>query len=97
MILSNLSPKEMLKYSSLISHEELLNAFEKVVDELDELKIESEREERYYESAMEQSNFRRDVIEMILELGKSKLPRFNETKELIKEIEMIVENSYVEL
>ena len=64
MIPSNLTYKEILRSSSSISFDELLNVFEKVVDELDDLKEVSKREEKYYESAMEQSYFRRAVIAM---------------------------------
>jgi hypothetical protein len=46
---------------------------------------------------MEQSSFRAEVIEYILQACNDKDPRYTETKELIKEINQIVENSYVEL
>lgn len=51
------------------------------------------RLEKSYESAMEQSGFRGDAIAEILELCKQPGTK----KELVKAIESLIENSYVEL
>lgn len=62
---------------------------------LDEIKQQFEsvnKSDKYYESAMEQSQFRADVIEQILQVCKE-----NPRSKICKQIQLIVENSYVEL
>lgn len=54
--------------------------------------------EKAYESPMEQSEFRRALLEDIQTLCKvGRIARFKETKELAENILRLIENSYVEL
>lgn len=72
---------------------ELLRRFAEVAGVEDAEEVEA-RVERSYESALEQSKFRRDLIERILEM----CDEIGETKkDLVKNIQTAVENSYVEL
>jgi hypothetical protein len=97
-MLKSLHYKEFLKYKlSSASLYEIEDIFAKLVDDYEELELKEEKLDKYYESSMEQSSFRAEVIEYILQACNDKDPRYTETKELIKEINQIVENSYVEL
>lgn len=57
------------------------------------LEAEAEALDKYYESAMEQSEFRAQALREILELCKGSGTR----RDLVKTIQTLVENSYVEL
>ena len=100
MIPANCTDKEYLKYyASSDTKDNILERFEKLVDTVDDLEAYEKKLDKYYESSLEQSSFRRDVLEMINKLceDKQKYARFKETKELAHEIVLIIENSYVEL
>jgi|LakMenEpi03Aug12_release.lakeMendotaPanAssembly.Ray.scaffolds.fasta_scaffold3582251_1 hypothetical protein len=97
-MLKSLEYKEFLKYKLRTSSlDEIEKKFEELIDLCEELELKEEKLDKYYESSMEQSSFRAEVIEYILQACNDKDPRYTETKELIKEINQIVENSYVEL
>jgi hypothetical protein len=97
-MLKSLQYKEFLKYKlDSASLYEIEDIFAKLVDAYEELELKEVKLDKYYESAMEQSSFRAEVIEYILQACNDKDPCYTETKELIKEINQIVENSYVEL
>jgi len=100
MIPSNISNEEYIKYyASLDTVEGILYRFQNLVDELNLLKEESTGLNKYYESSMEQSSFRRDLLENIQELCEDRKThgRFKETKELAHDILIMIDNSYVEL
>lgn len=85
-------------YMDSASYADIRARVERIVNELDQLKLSETLLETYYESAMEQSGFRRDAIEQILEFCTDAEPaRSRETRELIARIRLHIENSYVEL
>ena len=76
--------------------EELLKRLEKYIDKESSEEVES-RLEKTYESVVEQSEFRRQVIEDIIAMCSSHNFRYKETKELTGSIIDSVSESYVEL
>lgn len=71
---------------------ELIARLERLVDELADRPTEAEMEERY-ESPLEQSEFRAQLIQEIIAL----CDKPGSKKELVAAIKMALENSYVEL
>ena len=71
---------------------ELMGRLERLADELADRPTEAEMEKRY-ESPLEQSEFRAQLIQEIIELCDK--PGSN--KDLVAAIKMALENSYVEL
>jgi len=85
------SERELTNYE-----EELLKRLEKYTDKESSEEVES-RLEKTYESVVEQSEFRRQVIEDIIAKCASHNFRYKETKELARSIIDSVSESYVEL
>ena len=71
---------------------ELMGRLERPADELADRPTEAEMEKRY-ESPLEQSEFRAQLIKEIIEL----CDRPGSKKDLVSAIKMALENSYVEL
>ena len=71
---------------------ELMGRLERLADELADRPTEAEMEKRY-ESPLEQSEFRAQLIKEIIEL----CDRPGSKKDLVSAIKMALENSYVEL
>ena len=71
---------------------ELMARCERLADELADRPTEAEMEKRY-ESPLEQSKFRAQLIKAIIEL----CDRQGTKKDLVSAIKMALENSYVEL
>lgn len=97
---SNLTEREYTNYYlSNDTKDNIQDRYSNLVDKYEKAVAYETELDKYYESAMEQSNFRRDVLEMIKELVEDKVSsaRYKETKELAKDIILIIENSYVEL
>jgi len=100
MIPSNISNEEYIKYyANSDTVEGILSRFQNLVDELNQLKEDSTDLDKYYESSMEQSSFRRDLLENIQELCRDRNihSRFKETKELAHDVLVMIDDSYVEL
>lgn len=98
-VISRLDDRELLRAIDqeppevrTVLEKELARRLEIVVGDETAEEVEA-RLEKSYESAMEQSDFRRDAIAEILELCSQPGTK----KELVKAIEALVENSYVEL
>ena len=71
---------------------ELMGRLERLADELADRPTEAEME-KWYESPLEQSEFRAQLIKEIIEL----CDRPGSKKDLVSAIKMALENSYVEL
>lgn len=95
---SGITIKEWAKYYlPNQSHEEVQRyVLDNVVDALDEMEAELRREHRQYEVLQERAGQRLDLLEQIKSLVDNSPAKYKETKELIKSIELAIENSYVE-
>jgi hypothetical protein len=89
---------EFLKYHiDSATYEEIKTRWEGIVESVKDSEKEVLDMSDYYESAMEQSGFRRDLIESIQNECSNRTPRYQETKDLITCINMLIGNSNVEL
>lgn len=96
----NVTHTEFFKYyANSASKEELLVRMEMMVDLVDQMEDLESKLSDYYESAMEQSDFRHDALTNILDKVQNVKDgaRYTETKNLAKEIIATIENSSVEL
>ena len=88
--ISNLSSSEVLNYCEIPA--ELEDIFFKLTSELEQVKAELKRTQRDEEIVSEQRNFAIEAIDLIL-----KESRRTPKAKLSKEIESIIDNSFVEL
>jgi hypothetical protein len=93
---SYLTLEEAVKYDDTIS-DNLKSSIEELINKNIELQNALDREERGNEVRDEQLEFCREFISSLLSDLKKQKPRYKETKELILDIEVKFENTYIEI
>ena len=89
--ISNLSDKEFIKYC--IQDENVKIRVESLLDSLKELEEEIESERKRIEILSEQITFRDEFIEFVMK----KCNESGSKKDLVKQIKLALDNSYIEL
>lgn len=96
---NHLTDKEFLAQIETIGIENIKIRFEKVISKLEVLESEACSKDKWYESALEQSEFRRQGLENIISLAEDMLvsTRYKEIKKFYKDIMLIIGDSFIEL
>ncbi|MFA6199086.1 MAG: hypothetical protein WC679_01605 [Bacteroidales bacterium] len=97
MLPSNFTPDEIAKIADTLTKEELAEQYIKLAESFSQAKQFDKRLERDIEIVEEQSEFRAQLLRDIQYVCNEASPRYKETKSLIHEIILAIENSYVEL
>jgi len=97
MVPSNFTSDEIVKIIQTLTKEELIEQYIKLAESYSEAKQFDKRLERDIELVEEQSEFRAQLLRDIQYLCESATPRYKETKSLIYDIRLAIDDSYVEL
>ena len=90
----NYTTEELARLWRNVGNQGIAEAYERLADAENELEELEARVEKENEAALEQSEFRRELIERIVEMcGQAGTKK----KDLVKAITAALENSYVEL
>lgn len=89
----NYTTEELARLWRNVGNQDIAEAYERLADAENELEELEARVEKENEAALEQSEFRRELIERIVEMCS----QAGTKKDLVKAITTALENSYVEL